>query len=78
VSAQTNPSGAGTYEETNAGSFPGVGVESQGFAQVKHQHKHKKHHKKYHKLFKKSRDCDDDMPDCNGTNGTPGVDCCDE
>jgi len=35
VSAQTNPSGAGTYEEGNGGSFPGVGVECQGFAQRK-------------------------------------------
>lgn len=33
--ALKNPSGAGTYEETNKGSFPGVGVECQGFAQRK-------------------------------------------
>ena len=25
--AQKNPSGAGTHEDTNKGSFPGVGVE---------------------------------------------------
>ena len=33
--AQKNPSGAGTYEKANKGSFPGVGVECMGFAQVK-------------------------------------------
>ena len=33
--AQKNPSGAGTYEEKNKGSFPGVGVDCQGFAQRK-------------------------------------------
>ena len=33
--AQKNPSGAGTHEDTNKGSFPGVGVECQGFSQIK-------------------------------------------
>ena len=34
--AQKNPSGAGTYkDEKTGGSFPGVGVECQGFAQKK-------------------------------------------
>jgi len=35
VSAAKNPSGAGTWEETNKGSYPAVGVECQGFAQRK-------------------------------------------
>lgn len=41
VSAQTSPGGAGT-----GGSYPGVGVECQGFAQKKSSRKlnHKKHH----------------------------------
>ena len=38
VSAQTNPSGAGTWEAGQNGSFPGVGVECQGFAQRHSSH----------------------------------------
>ena len=33
--AQKNPNGAGTYEEALKGSFKGVGVDCQGFAQKK-------------------------------------------
>lgn len=35
--AQKNPSGAGTYSEGTKGTFPGVGVDCQGFAQKKSQ-----------------------------------------
>jgi len=64
--AQKNPNGAGTHEDANKGSFPGVGVDCQGFAQMKKT--------KAHEIF--ARDCPAGLPDCNGTNGTPGVDCC--
>ena len=57
--AQKNPNGAGTYEEALKGSFKGVGVDCQGFAQKKTN----------------TRGCDG-KPDCNGTNGQQGVDCC--
>ena len=57
--AQKNPNGAGTYEEALKGSFKGVGVDCQGFAQKKSN----------------TRGCDG-KPDCNGTNGQQGVDCC--
>ena len=56
--AQKNPNGAGTYEEALKGSFKGVGVDCQGFAQ------------------KKTNTRCDGKPDCNGTNGKQGVDCC--
>jgi len=73
-----NPNGAGTWEETNKGSYPGVGVECQGFAQISNQQKRKirKHH--YKNKHHKGKTCPDDMPDCNGSNGLPGRDCCDD
>ena len=68
--AQKNPSGAGTHEDTNKGSFPGVGVDCQGFAQTTTP----AHRVKPERTFFK--DCPGNLPDCNGTNGTPGVHCC--
>ena len=49
----------------------GVGVECQGFAQ-----KENKQAKRIGELLKAKQCPDSSLPDCNGTNGTPGTDCC--
>ena len=108
--AQKNPNGAGTYEEALKGSFKGVGVDCQGFAQVrgaddfpaasnsawvdKCDPKQDTTAQKnpsgagqstfpgvgvdcqgFSQKKTNTRGCDG-KPDCNGTNGQQGVDCC--
>ena len=69
--AQKNPSGAGTYKDKESGgSFPGVGVDCQGFAQKTSPAHRVRPETTFHK------DCPNNLPDCNGTNGVEGVDCC--
>ena len=113
TTAQKNPSGAGTYEEGQKGSFPGVGVDCQGFAQIKSKKRDAPEivlpsggtnawvddcqpgrdpysagngnagvNAAYPGVgidcqgFTQKRGCPAGLPECNGTNGKQGVDCC--